>query len=48
MRSLGVLVKCLDGAHPLLADCLRLTIGTGDENARLLSAFDAALRGGDG
>lgn len=48
MRSLGVLVKCLDGSHPLLANCLRLTIGTAAENARLLDALDAALRGEDG
>ncbi len=41
LRAHGVLVKSLDGAHPLLADCLRVTVGTPDENA----AFVAALRG---
>jgi len=40
LRARGVLVKSLDGAHPLLADCLRVTVGTPDENA----AFVAALR----
>ena len=40
LRARGVLVKSLDGAHPLLADCLRVTVGTPDENV----AFVAALR----
>ena len=40
LRGRGVLVKNLDGAHPLLVDCLRVTVGTPDENA----AFVAALR----
>ncbi|MBK1632434.1 histidinol-phosphate transaminase [Thiohalocapsa halophila] len=39
----GVLVKKLDGAHPLLADCLRITVGTPQENAALLNALEAAL-----
>jgi histidinol-phosphate aminotransferase len=39
LRARGILVKNLDGAHPLLADCLRVTVGTPDENA----AFVAAL-----
>ena len=40
LRARRILVKILDGAHPLLADCLRVTVGTPDENA----AFVAALR----
>jgi histidinol-phosphate aminotransferase len=43
MARRGVLVKCLDGAHPLLANCLRLTIGTPSENARALEALDGGL-----
>jgi histidinol-phosphate aminotransferase len=39
----GVLIKSLDGAHPLLADCLRLTVGTPDENAALLKALRETL-----
>ncbi|MEX0607116.1 MAG: histidinol-phosphate transaminase [Halofilum sp. (in: g-proteobacteria)] len=35
----GVLIKCLDGAHPRLSDCLRVTVGTPEENAR----FERAL-----
>jgi histidinol-phosphate aminotransferase len=41
LKERGVLVKNLNGAHPLLADCLRVTVGTPEENA----AFLAALRG---
>jgi histidinol-phosphate aminotransferase len=40
LRARRVLVKNLDGAHPLLADCLRVTVGAPDENV----AFVAALR----
>jgi len=40
LRARGILIKSLDGAHPLLADCLRVTVGTPEENA----AFLAALR----
>ncbi len=39
----GVLVKLLDGAHPLLCDCLRVTVGLSEENAAFLSALRAAL-----
>jgi histidinol-phosphate aminotransferase len=39
LRERGILVKCLDGAHPQLANCLRLTIGTPSENAALLAAL---------
>lgn len=40
LRAKGILIKNLDGAHPLLADCLRVTVGTPDENV----AFVASLR----
>lgn len=43
MKRRGVLVKRLDGAHPLLADCLRLTIGTPEENRACLEALAASL-----
>ncbi len=39
----GVLVKKLHGSHPLLANCLRVTVGTPDENARFISALIAAF-----
>jgi len=41
LRRQGVLVKNLDG--PLLRDCLRVTVGTPDENRILLTALREAL-----
>ncbi|APW39303.1 histidinol-phosphate transaminase [Rhodoferax koreense] len=43
MRALGVLVKNVSKMHPLLANCLRLTVGTADENAQLLAALQKSL-----
>ncbi|MBO9686055.1 MAG: histidinol-phosphate transaminase [Mitsuaria chitosanitabida] len=43
LKSRGVLVKNVSGMHPLLARCLRLTVGTPDENAVMLEALRAAL-----
>ncbi|MBK1701215.1 histidinol-phosphate transaminase [Thiococcus pfennigii] len=39
----GILVKNLDGAHPQLADCLRVTVGRPEENRAFLAALAAAL-----
>lgn len=39
----GVLIKNLHGAHPLLHDCLRVTVGTAAENDAFLAALAAAL-----
>jgi len=38
----GLLVKSLDGTHPLLAGCLRLTVGTPAENDRVLQVLRAS------
>ena len=43
MKSHKVLVKNVSKMHPLLADCLRLTVGTADENAQMLSALEKSL-----
>ncbi len=43
LRERGILVKNLHGAHPLLANCLRFTVGTPDENQRLLEALPPAI-----
>lgn len=43
MKTHGVLVKNLSAAHSLLNNCLRLTIGTPEENAAMLAALQAAL-----
>jgi histidinol-phosphate aminotransferase len=43
MKARGVLVKNVSGLHPLLANCLRITIGTPDENPKTLAALRGAL-----
>ncbi|RUP30724.1 MAG: histidinol-phosphate transaminase [Curvibacter sp.] len=43
MRSRGVLIKNVSKMHSLLANCLRLTVGSADDNARMLAAFQASL-----
>ena len=43
LRQRGILVRTFHGSHPLLANCLRLTVGTPDENTRMLDALAAAL-----
>lgn len=40
LKQAGILIKNLDGAHPLLADCLRVTVGTPEENAALVRALE--------
>ncbi|MBA8733968.1 histidinol-phosphate transaminase [Chromobacterium violaceum] len=39
LKASGILIKQLHGSHPLLDHCLRLTVGSPDENAALLSAI---------
>lgn len=39
----GILIKCLDGAHPALAECLRVTVGTPAENALFAEALKRRL-----
>jgi histidinol-phosphate aminotransferase len=43
MKQRGVLVKHIAGLHPLLANCLRLTVGSADENALMLRALNESL-----
>lgn len=43
LKQRGVLIKNLDGSHPALADCLRVTVGTPDENAQFIAALRAAV-----
>jgi histidinol-phosphate aminotransferase len=44
MKRRGVLVKNVSGLHVSLARCLRLTVGTPEENTQMLSALVAALQ----
>lgn len=43
LKAHGVLVKNVSRMHPLLANCLRLTVGTDGENTQMLSALKASL-----
>ena len=40
LKARNILVKCLDGSHPRLADMLRITIGASFESDALLNAMD--------
>ena len=43
MKARGVLVKNIEGLHPLLANCLRLTVGTPEENTLMIDVLKASL-----
>ena len=43
LKQRGILVKCLHGADAALEGCLRVTVGTPDENERFLDAVDSVL-----
>ena len=43
LKQRGVLIKNLNGGHPMLHDCLRVTVGTGDECAKFVSALHDTL-----
>jgi histidinol-phosphate aminotransferase len=43
LKRRGVLIKNLHATHPLLADCLRVTVGTPGENAQFLAALAAQI-----
>ena len=44
MKARGVLIKNVSGLHPLLAGCLRLTVGTPEENQAMLAALKESLQ----
>jgi histidinol-phosphate aminotransferase len=43
MKARRVLVKNVSKMHPLLGNCLRLTVGTADENRQMLAALKESL-----
>jgi len=43
MKLKGILVKNVSKMHPLLTNCLRLTVGTPAENAHMLAALKESL-----
>ncbi len=43
LKQHGVLIKNLNGAHPMLADCLRVTVGTPEENEKFIAALKKCI-----
>ncbi|GGX70331.1 histidinol-phosphate transaminase [Saccharospirillum salsuginis] len=43
LKDAGILIKKLDGAHPLLADCLRINVSSPEENSALVQALQGIL-----
>jgi histidinol-phosphate aminotransferase len=43
MRESGVLIKDVGRMHPMLLNCLRLTVGAPHENRRMMAALRQAL-----
>lgn len=43
LKDRGILIKNLDGSHPLLKNCLRVTVGTPHENAQFLAELQALM-----
>jgi histidinol-phosphate aminotransferase len=43
LKQRGVLIKNLDGGHPLLKGCLRVTVGTPEENERFMAALKESM-----
>ena len=43
MKQRGVLIKNVSALHPLLANCLRITVGTPEENTLMIQALKASL-----
>jgi histidinol-phosphate aminotransferase len=43
LKQRGVLIKNLNGGHPALADCLRVTVGTAEENKKFVAALQDTI-----
>ena len=43
LKARGILVKNVSALHPLLANCLRLTVGTPDETSQLIKALKESV-----
>jgi histidinol-phosphate aminotransferase len=44
LKGRGVLIKNLHGSHPALSGCLRVTVGTPEENTQFMQALHESLR----
>jgi len=43
LKARGILIKNVSGSHPMLTDCLRVTVGTPEENDKFLEALRESL-----
>ncbi len=43
LKQRGVLIKNLNGGHTMLTDCLRVTVGTPDENEKFIAALQETI-----
>jgi histidinol-phosphate aminotransferase len=43
LKQRGVLIKNVSNMHPLLANTLRISVGTPNENQQLLTALEETL-----
>jgi histidinol-phosphate aminotransferase len=43
LKQRGVLIKNLNGGHPMLKNCLRVTVGTPQENMKFITALQETL-----
>lgn len=43
LKLRGVLIKNLNGGHPMLTDCLRVTVGTPEQNQKFITALQECL-----
>jgi len=43
LKRRGVLIKNLNGSHPMLHDCLRVTVGTPEQNQKFIVALQESI-----
>ncbi|TAJ82296.1 MAG: histidinol-phosphate transaminase [Gallionellaceae bacterium] len=43
LKQRGVLIKNLNGGHPALVDCLRVTVGTPEQNEQFMAALQESI-----
>ena len=43
LKDKKILIKCLDGSHPTLRDCLRITVGTAADSKQLVSELELII-----
>lgn len=43
LKQRGILIKNLDGAHPALDNCLRVTVGTPEQNEQFVAALQQCI-----